>query len=58
MRNETSILWYFPKQFTSLLYDFVRAKPETKLKDFISLFRGFTSKKIIWEKLQELEAIS
>lgn len=57
MRQDTSILWYEPKQFETLFYDFVRARPETQLKEFISLFRGFTSKKIqkgVKEKLQEL----
>jgi len=57
LRKDTSILWYEPKQFETLFYDFVRARPETQLKAFISLFRGFTSKKIqkvVKEKLQEL----
>lgn len=57
LRQDTSILWYEPKQFETLFYDFVRARPETQLKEFISLFRGFTSKKIqkvVKEKLQEL----
>jgi len=56
-RKDTSILWYEPKQFETLFYDFVRARPETHLRAFISLFRGFTSKKIqkvVKEKLQEL----
>ncbi|MCW3988821.1 MAG: hypothetical protein NWE88_01950 [Candidatus Bathyarchaeota archaeon] len=57
LRKETSILWYEPKQFETLFIDFVRARPETQLREFISLFRGFTSKKIqkgVKEKLQEL----
>ena len=57
LRKDTSILWYEPKQFEILFYDFVRARPETQLREFISLFRGFTSKKIqkgVKEKLQEL----
>ncbi|MDI6847000.1 MAG: ATP-binding protein [Candidatus Bathyarchaeia archaeon] len=56
IRHETSALWYTQKQFESLFEDFVRAKPETQLKQFIALFRGFTSKKIIWENLQALNA--
>ena len=57
LRNETSVLWYEPKQFETLFYDFVRGRPVTQLREFISLFRGFTSKKIqkrVKEKLQEL----
>ena len=57
LKQSTSILWYEPKQFETLFYDFVRARPETQLREFISLFRGFTSKKIqkvVKEKLQEL----
>ncbi|MBA7604130.1 hypothetical protein ES703_11249 [subsurface metagenome] len=57
LRQDTSILWYEPKQFETLFYDFVRARPETQLREFMSLFRGFSSKKIqkvIKEKLQEL----
>jgi hypothetical protein len=54
IRNETSVLWYTGKQFLSLYKDFVRATPDAKLKGFIPLFRGFTSKKVIGEILQEL----
>lgn len=54
IRRETSVLWYTQKQFQSLFEDFLRAKPETRLRDFISLFRGFTSKKVIGEILQNL----
>jgi len=54
LRRETSVLWYTEKQFLSLLKDFIRARPNIKLKDFIPLFRGFTSKKVIREILQEL----
>ena len=56
IRSETSVLWYNQKQFESLLEDFVRARPETQLKEFIELFRGLTAKKIIREILQELNA--
>jgi len=54
IRQETSVLWYEEKQFLSLFEDFLRVKPETKLKEFIALFRGFTAKNIIWEILQNL----
>ncbi len=52
--KETSVLWYTGKQFLSLYKDFIRATPNTKLKELISLFRGFTSKKVIREILQDL----
>jgi len=54
MDNKTSVLWYTEKQFSELAQDFVRGRPETQLKEFIPLFRGFTSKKLIGEILQEL----
>jgi len=54
IRQDTSVLWYEPKQFTSIFFDYVRARPETQLKEFISLFRGFTSKKLHREILQRL----
>lgn len=54
MDNKTSVLWYKEKQFCELAQDFVRARTETQLKEFIPLFRGFTSKKIIGEILQAL----
>jgi len=57
LRKDTSILWYEPTQFETLFFDFVRGRPETQLREFISLFRGFTSKniqKVVKEKLQEL----
>jgi hypothetical protein len=56
LSQETSTLWYESKQFVSLCMDFVKARPQTQLKEFISLFRGFTSKKVIREILQELNA--
>ncbi|MEM3616458.1 MAG: hypothetical protein QXM65_07835 [Candidatus Bathyarchaeia archaeon] len=56
IRKETSVLWYTSKQFLALYSDFVKATPNAKLKEFIPLFRGFTSKKLIWEILQELNA--
>lgn len=56
IRQETSILWYTRKQFQSLFEDFLRARPETQLKEFIPLFRGFTGKKAIREILQNLNS--
>ncbi|RLI43212.1 hypothetical protein DRO69_09515 [Candidatus Bathyarchaeota archaeon] len=56
LRRETSVLWYTQKQFLSLVKDFVKARPDTKLKEFISLFRGFTSKKVVGEILQKLNS--
>jgi len=52
--KDTSVLWYEPEEFTELLYDYARARPRTQLKEFISLFRGFTAKKTIREKLHIL----
>ena len=52
--KDTSVLWYEPSEFTELLYDFARARPKTQLKEFLSLFRGFTAKKSIREILQIL----
>ncbi|MBA7689329.1 hypothetical protein ES703_97835 [subsurface metagenome] len=43
-RRETSVIWYEKDQFSALFKDFVRARPETHLKDFLALFRGFTSR--------------
>jgi len=54
IRQETSVLWYTQKQFASLFQDFLRVNSETQLKEFISMFRGFTAKKIIREILQKL----
>jgi hypothetical protein len=56
IRQETSVLWYTQKQFQSLYEDFVRVTPEAQLKEFIPLFRGFTSKKLIGEILQKLNS--
>ncbi len=56
IRRETSVLWYTGKQFQSLFEDFLRARPETQLKEFVSLFRGFTSKNVIREILQNLNS--
>jgi hypothetical protein len=53
IRQETSVLWYNQKQFETLFNDYLRATPETQLKEFIALFRGFTGKKVIREILQD-----
>lgn len=58
IRKETSVLWYNKTQFQNLWKDFLRVKPQTPLKDFIALFRGFTSKKVIKEILQKLNAVN
>jgi hypothetical protein len=52
LRNETSAAWYKLKQFTDLYEDFLRACPETQLKEFIGMFKGFTGRKIVREILQ------
>ena len=51
LKKDTSVLWYEVSEFTELLYDFIRARPETQLKEFVALFRGFTGKKVIREIL-------
>ena len=56
IREESSILWYDQKQFETLFNDYLRAIPETQLKDFIALFRGFTAKNVIREILQDVNA--
>jgi hypothetical protein len=56
LRQETSILWYSSKQFQDLFKDYVRAVPRAQLKQFIAIFRGFTSKQLIREILQKLTA--
>ena len=58
IRQETSVLWYNTKQFTALFQDFLRARPDTQLKEFIALFRGFTGKKVIREILQKLNSVN
>ena len=54
IKRETSILWYTRKQFQSLFKDFVKAKPDAKLSDFISIFRGFARRNTIFEVINEL----
>jgi len=56
IRQQTSVLWYREKQFETLFNDFIRARPDTQLKEFIAMFRGFTAKGIIREILQKLNA--
>ncbi|HDQ06576.1 MAG TPA: hypothetical protein ENN36_07640 [Candidatus Bathyarchaeota archaeon] len=54
IRQETSVLWYKQKEFETLFEDYRKAAPDTPLKDFIALFRGFTAKRVIREILQQL----
>jgi len=56
LKEQTSVLWYKPKQFQTLFNDFLRARPDIKLKEFIAMFRGFTSKTVIREILQKLNS--
>jgi hypothetical protein len=56
IRQETSVAWYTSKRFSELYEDFLRASPETQIKEFIGLFRGFSGRKAIGEILQELNA--
>lgn len=56
LKQQTSVLWYTPKEFQTLFNDFLRARPNTQLKEFIALFRGFTGKKVIKEILQKLNS--
>ena len=58
IRQETSVLWYKQKEFETLFEDFRKATPDTQLKDFIALSRGFTAKRIIREILQDLSAFN
>jgi len=58
IRKVTAVLWYNQKQFQSLYEDFLRARPEMQLKEFVALFRGFTSKKVIREILQKLNSLN
>lgn len=55
-RKDTSVIWYTQNQFKLLFKDFVRAKPNTYLKDFIGLFRGFTGTKKHKEILSKLNS--
>ena len=53
-RRDTSVLWYKEDEFVTLFFDFIRVAPETQLREFLSLFRGFTGKKVQREILQEI----
>ena len=55
-KQQTSVLWYKQKQFEGLFNDFLRARPDTKLKDFIALFRGFRRKNVIGDILHKVNA--
>jgi hypothetical protein len=56
LRKVTSVLWYSHEDFLALYKDYVKVMPDARLKDFIQLFRGFTSKKLTREILQDLTA--
>jgi len=58
LRKDTSILWYTPQDFVALFKDFMRARPGTQLKEFISLFRGLTRKSSIRDILHNLNEAS
>jgi hypothetical protein len=54
IRQETSVLWYTSKQFIELFEDYLRTSPDTQVKDFIEMFRGFSRKTAIRDILQEV----
>ena len=58
LRRDTSVLWYTPQEFEFLFNDYIRARPSTQLKEFISLFRGFTRKSSIRDILHDLKEAS
>lgn len=54
LRRDTSILWYTPQAFEALFKDFMRARPDTQLKEFLALFRGFARKSSVRDILHAL----
>jgi hypothetical protein len=44
--QESSVLWYREREFLALADDFRRAAPGTRLGAYVSLFRGFSGKRI------------
>ena len=50
----TSVLWYTYREFEKTSGEYVRARPETQIKDFVSLFRGFTSHRTVREVMDEV----
>ena len=42
LRNETSAIWYTLDQFIELFKEFRKASPESRLREFMALFRGFS----------------
>ena len=54
LRRDTSILWYTPQAFEALFKDFRRARPDTQLKEFLPLFRGFARKSSVRDILHNL----
>jgi hypothetical protein len=53
LERETAVQWYSYKQFEELFKDYVKAKPDAKLSEFISIFRGFARTKTIIEVINE-----
>jgi hypothetical protein len=54
IRQETSVLWYNAKQFIELFEDYLRTSPDSHLKNFIGMFRGFSRKAAIRDILHEV----
>ena len=50
----TSILWYTYREFEKTSGEYVRARPEMQVKEFVSLFRGFTSHRTVREVMEEV----
>lgn len=51
---ETVISWYNLKKFTELAEDYIRVRPEIKVKDYIALFKWFSRQLAIKDILFEL----
>jgi hypothetical protein len=50
----TSVLWYTYREFEKTSGEYLRARPETQVKEFVSLFRGFTSHRTVREVMEEV----
>ncbi len=50
----TSVLWYTYREFEKTSGEYVRARPEMQVKEFVSLFRGFTSHRTVREVMDEV----
>ncbi|MDV3244857.1 MAG: hypothetical protein LYZ66_06790 [Nitrososphaerales archaeon] len=53
MNQTTSVLWYTYRQFEKLSGEYVRARPEMQAKEFVSMFRGFTSHRTVREVIAD-----